>query len=170
MAIALVLWWVVLAVPQEPEDPFQEKVLATAPAGGAIKFFSVAPVTGRLAFVAKVAGEEVAFVDGKEAVRSPEIYPIHWSPDGKRWACIIKEGARRLVVADGVRGEAARVLVERGHIRRIRCWPVRPDREGQRCELALAECRREAVERGSRRDRCRQDRGVGGVEPDVQER
>ena len=56
-------------------------------------------------------------------------------------------------------------------------WPgigrraVGPDRQHDRRELALAELGLEPVEGGARRRRLgRQDRGVRGVEPDVQER
>ncbi len=66
--------------------------------------------------------------------------------------------------------EAARVVVQRGEVRRLGRGTGRPDREHDRGELALAEVRLEAVEGGPGRDLGRQDRGVGRVEPHVEER
>ena len=48
--------------------------------------------------------------------------------------------------------------------------PGRPDRDHERRELALAELAREDVVGLARRDPGREDRGVRGVEPDVEER
>ena len=70
----------------------------------------------------------------------------------------------------GSRGEAPRVVVQRGEVGRAGGRAVGPDGQHDRGELALAELGLEPVEGGPRRDLGRQDRGVRGVEPDVQER
>ena len=69
-----------------------------------------------------------------------------------------------------IRRQPARVVVERGEVGRGRRGALGPDRQDDRRELALAELAPEPVERRARRHLGRQDRGVGGVEPDVQER
>ena len=66
--------------------------------------------------------------------------------------------------------EAARVVVQRGHVGRRRRRTGRPDRQGQRREPARPELRVEPVERRPGWHVGRQDRGVRSVEPDVQER
>ena len=126
--------------------------------------------------VRRVDGErgEVALGGGRErrrqiavarAVRVPVEEPV------------LAEGQARVRVHEAldagdarVRLEASRVVVERREVLRAGRIAGRPDRQHERGELALAEVGRETVEGRARRHARGQDRGVRGVEADVQER
>ena len=66
--------------------------------------------------------------------------------------------------------ESARVVEEDGHVVGRGRRAVRPDGQHDRRELALAEGGGQAIERGPGRNRLGEDRRVGGVEADMQER
>ena len=69
-----------------------------------------------------------------------------------------------------VGGEPARVVVQRGHVRRGRGIAGRADGDDEGRELALAELPGQDVVGLAGRHRRGEDRGVRGVEPDVEER
>ena len=135
----------------------------------------------RLAFVAvravgRVEGEcgEVAAGRRSEgglhvAVAWPVRVAVQQRVLGQRQARVDVDEA---VDAGDVRigGQAARIVVQRREIGRGGRAALGPHGKDDRRELALAELGLEPVERGARRHLGREDRGVGGVEPDVQER
>ncbi len=69
----------------------------------------------------------------------------------------------------GVCGQSPRVVVERGQVLRRGRRAGRAGGDDDRREFAFAELALEPIEGDPRRDRRRQDRGVRGVEPDMQE-
>ncbi len=90
---------------------------------------------------------------------------------------VLGQGQARIDVDEAVdardvriRRQPARVVVQRREVGRGRRGALGPDRQDDRRELALAELASEPVECGTRRHLRREDRGVGGIEPDVQER
>ena len=67
-------------------------------------------------------------------------------------------------------GDPSRVVEQARQVVGAGRRAVGADRDGDRRERALPELALEAIERGARRDAGRQDAGVRGVEPDMQER